>query len=76
MMLFKSAYMVNPFTIESYSFLYQIYYFIRPASEVLLYLIVFLLHPRSTFPQELPAGVQEDPEPSLPGVCARLHPSL
>lgn len=25
--------MVNSFTIESYSFLYQIYYFIKPASE-------------------------------------------
>lgn len=32
-MYFKSACMVNPFTIESYSFLYQIYYFIKPASE-------------------------------------------
>lgn len=32
-MYFKSACMVNSFTIESYSFLYQIYYFIKPASE-------------------------------------------
>lgn len=34
------------------------------------------LHTRCTFPQELPAGVQEDPEPSLQGVCACLHSSL
>ena len=34
------------------------------------------IHYRCSFPQELPAGVQKDPEPPLQGVCACLHPSL
>ena len=34
------------------------------------------LRTRCTVPKELPAGVQEDAEPPLQGVCACLHPSL
>lgn len=37
---------------------------------------ISLVCPRCTFPQKLPAGVQEDPEPSLQSLCACLHPSL
>lgn len=31
---------------------------------------------RCSFPQELPAGVQEDPKPTLQGVRSCLHPPL
>ena len=67
---------VNHIAIENY----YIFVTINTISQVEVSHILSHFSPfvcfRCTFSKELPAGVQEGPEPSLQGVCACLHSSL